>query len=405
MKSKLVAATLFSLTAAVVVTYPAYQSLGAPFQIDSKPVIDMLASNHIVNEKPRIEVVFVLDTTGSMSGLIDAAKEKIWSVASTMASAQSSPEIKMGLVAYRDRGDAYVTQTIDLTNDLDSMYATLMDFEAAGGGDGPESVNQALHEAVHNISWSQDDNTYRVVFLVGDAPAHMDYQDDVKYPVTIAAASLKGIVVNAIQCGTDTSARDTWQQIAQLGSGDYFQVDQSGSAIAIATPFDEELAKLSAELNDTRMTFGDAEEQRKAEVKAKAIDKLEKFASFESKARRAAFNATESGERNLLGNNELVHAVVTGEVDLTSIEKENLPVALQPLTPSARKKVIEDVALVRNELQLKIHELSQDRSSFIQEKVDEAGGARQSLDDKIYRAVKSQAATVGLVYESEAAEY
>jgi hypothetical protein len=100
-----------------------------------------------------------------------------------------------------------------------------------------------------------------------------------------------------------------------------------------------------------------------------------------------------------------VNAVVTGEVDLASIEEENLPVALQPLTPSARKKVVEDVALVRNELQLKIHELSQDRSNFIQEKVEEAGGARQSLDDKIYRAVKSQAATIGLVYESEAAEY
>ena len=78
MKSKLVAATLFSLTAAVVVTYPAYQSLGAPFQIDSKPVIDVLTSNHIVNEKPRIEVVFVLDTTGSMSGLIAAGSQSPW---------------------------------------------------------------------------------------------------------------------------------------------------------------------------------------------------------------------------------------------------------------------------------------------------------------------------------------
>ena len=137
--------------------------------------------------RPKIDVVFVLDTTGSMAGLIHAAKEKIWSIATTMASAQPAPEIRMGLVAYRDRGDAYVTQVVDLSTDIDSMYAKLMDLQAAGGGDGPESVNEALAQAVGAESWSQDDSTYKVIFLVGDAPPHMDYQDDVKYPQTVAA--------------------------------------------------------------------------------------------------------------------------------------------------------------------------------------------------------------------------
>ena len=69
----------------------------------------------MANEQSRIDVVFVLDTTGSMGGLIQAAREKIWSIATTMASAQSAPEIRMGLVAYRDRGDAYVTRVVDLS--------------------------------------------------------------------------------------------------------------------------------------------------------------------------------------------------------------------------------------------------------------------------------------------------
>lgn len=83
--------------------------------------------------------------------MLQAAKEKIWSIASTMAQADPAPEIKMGLVAYRDRGDDYVTRVVDLSDDLDSLYATLMDFQAAGGGDGPESVNQALYDAVHKV--------------------------------------------------------------------------------------------------------------------------------------------------------------------------------------------------------------------------------------------------------------
>ena len=404
MKSKLIAVTLFTMTAAAVVTYPAYQSIGANL-LNNDPVIDLPVIDPIVNEKPRIEVVFVLDTTGSMGGLIDAAKEKIWSVASTMASAQIAPDIKMGLVAYRDRGDAYVTQTVDLSDDLDSVYATLMDFQADGGGDGPESVNQALYDAVHNISWSQDADTYRVVFLVGDAPAHMDYQDDVKYPVTIRRALQKGIVINTIQCGQDPSARKNWQRVAQLGSGEYFQVDQAGSAIAIATPFDEKLAELSTQLDDTRMIFGNAEEKRKNALKAGAIDKLEKGSSVATLARRAVFNATLSGKKNFLGSNELIEAVTSGKVDLDSIDKDHLPAAMQSMAPAERQELVATTAETRIALQEEIQKLSQDRADFLKEKVEEEGGVRDSLDDKIYRVVKAQAGRIGLRYESEAAEY
>ena len=84
---------------------------------------------------PRIEVVFALDTTGSMSGLLQGAKDKIWSIASSMAQAEPAPEIRMGLVAYRDRGDEYVTRHVDLSEDLDSVYTELMDLHAGGGGD------------------------------------------------------------------------------------------------------------------------------------------------------------------------------------------------------------------------------------------------------------------------------
>ena len=193
MKTKLLGIALFALTLVTVVYYP--QIMAKNIQID--PPID----HHITtNDNPRIDVVFVLDTTGSMGGLIQTAKEKIWSIATTMASAQQAPEIRIGLVAYRDRSDAYVTKVVDLSSDLDSVYAALMDFEANGGGDTPESVNAALYDAVHNMSWSQEEQAYQVIFLVGDAPPHMDY-NEVRYPEIVASALEKGIVINTIQCG------------------------------------------------------------------------------------------------------------------------------------------------------------------------------------------------------------
>ncbi len=107
MKAKLLGIALFALTLAALVYYP--QLMARNNQVDP-PV-----NHHITtNSNPKVDVVFVLDTTGSMSGLIHTAKEKIWSIATTMASAQQTPEIRIGLVAYRDRGDSYVTKVVDL---------------------------------------------------------------------------------------------------------------------------------------------------------------------------------------------------------------------------------------------------------------------------------------------------
>src|SRR5262245_56397553 len=123
-------------------------------------------------ERPRADVVFVLDTTGSMSGLLEGAKKKVWSIANEMLKGRPVPDLRMGLVAYRDKGDAYVTQVTDLTRDLDKVYEVLLGFRADGGGDGPENVRQGLHDAITKISWSKEKSAFKVMFLVGDAPPH-----------------------------------------------------------------------------------------------------------------------------------------------------------------------------------------------------------------------------------------
>ena len=395
--SKFIALALLVATATGIASFPLIKQAQAIQAVQTTAITP--AQSH------RIEVVFVLDTTSSMSGLIQAAREKIWSIATTMASAQQNPDIRMGLVAFRDRGDAYITRGYDLSNDLDSMYASLMDLSAQGGGDGPESVNQALYEAVHDMSWSNDDNTYKVIFLVGDAPPHMDYHNDVKYPLTLQVARQKGIVVNAIQSGQHQQTRPAWQQIAALGQGDYFQVEDSGNTVAVATPYDRKLSSLAAKLEATRLYFGDKEAKKAQQAKTEANDRLRKELSSEALARRDTFNATASGKANLLGESELVDAISSGRVELDEIEQENLPASLQAMAPAEQMEVIGEQAKRRNELQQQINQLSESRSSYIKEKVDAAGGAEDSLDEKIYRSIKQQAADIGLTYDSDSASY
>ncbi len=395
MKTTLLAIGLFSITAAAVAFYPSSQDGGPkppPPQVDT-------------NQAPKVEVVFALDTTGSMSGLIQTAKDKIWSIASSMAAAEPAPEIRIGLVGYRDRGDQYVTQVVDLSSDLDSVYARLMDFQAAGGGDGPESVNQALHEAVTGISWSQDPKAYQVVFLVGDAPPHMDYQDDVKYPETAAAAKQRGIVINTVQCGQVTNTTSAWQRIARLGGGDYFQVEQSGGALAVASPYDKELAELSAQLDKTRLYYGSADQRAAKQRKVEAADKLHAGASLESRARRAAFNASESGKANQFGEFELVEDVAGGRVDLSDLDAEELPAPLVGMEPAKQQALIEETAQRRNELRDEIQDLTAKRDAYLRQKVAEMDDAEGSLDHQLYGAVREQAEKKGLSYPASAPAY
>ena len=349
----------------------------------------------------RVEVVFVIDTTGSMGGLIHAAKEKIWSIASTLAQAQQAPEISMGLVAYRDRGDAYVTQVVDLNRDLDSMYAKLMDFAADGGGDGPEAVNDALEAAIQRMSWSQDQSTYKVVFLVGDAPPHMDYQDDLKYPQIVAAAAAKGIIVNTIQCGGLSDTVAPWQHIASLGHGRYFTVEQAGSAVAVETPFDSRIATLAAELDSTRLYYGSAEERAAMQSKVEATARLNEEASVTARARRGAFNVTSAaGMDNFLGNRELVDDVASGRVDVAAVPPAQLPASVAALPVDAQRELLAATAEKREELKRQIADLAAQRDAYIETQVGADGGADTSLDQQIYDAVREQAAPLGLEYEN-----
>jgi len=361
--------------------------------------------DHSIMQQSKIEVVFALDTTGSMSHLIHAAKEKIWSIASTMASAHSAPDIKMGLIAYRDRGDAYVTRSVALSNDLDSVYAKLIDFKAGGGGDTPESVNQALYDAVNSMQWNPNPNTYKVIFLVGDAPAHMDYQDDVKYPKTIAMAKRKGIIINTIQAGDKYETKLQWDHIAHLGAGDFFQVEQTGNAVAFSTPYDKQLADLSSQLDNTRLYYGNKAEKREQEMKVQATSKLNKEASEESLARRATFNVSKSGKKNLLGKGDLIEEISNGDIALEDIPTEQLPVSIQAMDVEQQKALIAKTKQQRSEIEKEIKQLAAQREQYLKQKVAESGSKKDSLDDKIYQSIKSQAKDKGIIYSEDSARY
>ena len=75
------------------------------------------------------------------------------------------------------------------------------------------------------------------------------------------------------------------------------------------------------------------------------------------------------------------------------------------MAPAEALIVIEAQAEKRAQLKQEIEALSESRHRYIEERVDANGGAEDSLDEQIYRAVKNQAASVGLTYEDDRAKY
>jgi Mg-chelatase subunit ChlD len=345
--------------------------------------------------RPKIEVVFALDTTGSMGGLIEGAKQKIWAIADELASAQPRPELRVGLVAYRDRGDQYVTQHFPLTDDLDVVYQQLHALRAEGGGDGPESVNQALYEAVRQTAWSTNEQVYRTVFLVGDAPPHQDYPDDVSYVQTVQEAKQKGIVLNTVQCGSESETQRIWLAIAQTAQGSYAAIEQSGGMQQIAAPMDPEIEALNARLSGTVLPYGRREQQEKVRAKAQ----LAGAAPASASAARLSYLDKQGGEL-VTGGGDLVDDVKAGRVDLAAMKDQELPAQLRGLSSSAQAAELERMSGERVQLKRRLDELVKARASFVREVEarQSAEGKPDGFDQEVMRAVKEQAKRAGIGY-------
>ncbi|MBQ8102525.1 MAG: VWA domain-containing protein [Afipia sp.] len=335
--------------------------------------------------KPTVEVAFVLDTTGSMGGLLDGAKRKIWSIATSVVDTNPDADIRIGLVAYRDIGDEYVTRTFDLTTDIQDIYANLLDLKARGGGDWPESVNEALDVAVNKLQWTKGSDTKRIVFLVGDAPPHMDYAQDTKYPKTLAVAKQRDIVVNAVLAGDARDTARVWQDIAQLGDGRFIPIPQDGGeVVVIETPYDDEIIILQKEINGTVIPYGPQKVQKRVEEKTRQLSQVAAAAPASASDMASYLNKrSKFSSEAVTGDGDLVSAVASGRTKVEGVKEDELPDELRKLSPEQRKAEIDKKTAARKNLNEKLAALVQKRDAFVAEKRRSAAPAKASSFDQV----------------------
>ena len=342
---------------------------------------------------PALEMVFVLDTTGSMGGLIDGPKQRIWGIVNDVMQSSSHPSVKIGLVAYRDRGDEYVTQVLPLTDDLDKVYTTLMEYRAAGGGDGPEDVRRALADGLNKAGWSSHiQNVARIIFLVGDAPPH-DYADEQDTLVSAALAVKQGMIVNTIQCGIERETTEVWKAIAQRGQGQYFAIPQNGGVQTVSTPYDDQISLLGMKLGSSYLPYGggagaDGVQYRiEAKRMADATETIVARAPAEARVQRSVNKVI--NEKAYIG--DLLQDIENGSMKIDSIKEDDLPSDLRGLAAADRTKEIEKRLAERREIRQQILELSKQRTEYIAaEQKKRSGETKNSFDLAVSAALKEQ---------------
>ena len=344
-------------------------------------------------DKPRVDVVFCIDRSGSMGGVIETAKQKVWSIVNEIARAKPSPELRIGLIGY---GSAeQVVHKLDLTSDLDEVYKHLTTYKVDAGGD--EFVGHAIHVATGDMKWADGKQVLKIIYVVGNetarhGPSHLDYAK------TAPAAIGKGIKVNAIYCGTsDAGTIPTWQEVAKLADGQFLQIAGDGGAVVVTTPFDADLAALNGKLNATYVAYGRAGAAGAANQAAQDAN-----ASRLSPAVLADRAAAKSAAQYSNVRWDLVDASKEKDFDLKKLKDEELPEAVRKLDVAGRQAYIETKSKEREDVQKSIKELAARRDAFVKEETAKLAkaGKGDSFDAAVRDSLRKQAESKGFKFES-----
>lgn len=170
--------------------------------------------------KVPLDIVFILDTTGSMGEEIKRLIATIDIINLNLDALPSKPAIRFGMVLYKDKQDSYHTRVVPLTEDVAAFSRELNKITAEGGGDTPEDLQEALSDAMKRLDWNPAG--LRLGFIITDAPPHLDYKQEYTYIDAALEAKQRGIKLYSVGTGgLNLNGEYVLRQISQLTYAKY----------------------------------------------------------------------------------------------------------------------------------------------------------------------------------------
>lgn len=167
-----------------------------------------------------LDLLFVLDTTGSMGEEIERLRATIEIIYANAAAFSPRPDVRLGMVLYKDLEDEYRTQVVPFTDDLEAFRRALQGVYASGGGDRPEDLEAALRDAVDGMAWRPEG--LRLAFVITDADAQFGYEDGYGYIEAARRARKAGVKFYTVGTGgLPLEGEYVLRQISQLTEAKY----------------------------------------------------------------------------------------------------------------------------------------------------------------------------------------
>lgn len=305
-------------------------------------------------KKAKIQIAILLDTSGSMQGLIEQAKSRLWNIVNTLTTLKyqgKMPDIEIALYEYgnykRYDGD-YIRRITPLTTDLDLISKELF---ALSSSESEEYCGTVIHRALKELSWSGN---------------------------------------------KETGIQDFWRDAAERGQGKFFNIDADRTVKAIKTPFDPQLILCNEKLNDTYIGYGVEGEERK--MNQVMQDKNAGVISIANYAERAV-----SKSRPVYQNTswDLVDLIKKDTTVLSRMKKEELPRILQDKTLAEIKAFVNRKEKERAAIQKEINELAIKRQEYINQHTDKDSDPESDLGNAITQSILEFAKGKGYKVERE----
>lgn len=338
-------------------------------------------------KKNTIQLALLLDTSGSMDGLIEQAKSQLWKIVNELATSKKdgeSVELYVALYEYGKQSipadEGYLRNIVPFTQDLDLISDELFKLKTDGG---EEYCGKVILNAVNNLQWKKSIDELKIIFIAGNEPFT---QGEIDYKTACQKAVKNGIVVNTIFCGNyDEGIQTMWKDGADISDGKYMNIDHNAAIVHIDAPQDDEIIKLGQELNNTYIAFGNYGRDKK-ELQAEQ-DANSMSLSNEVMVQRSV---TKSGGQYKNSTWDLVDAKKDGTIKIEELKDEELPDEMKKMNLQERKDYLDQKEKERSLIQDKINRLNEERSKYVAQKLLENKNDN-TLDAVMIKTIREQA--------------
>lgn len=356
------------------------------------------STDSLATEASTIRIALLLDTSGSMSGLIEQAKSQLWKIVNQLALAKKGEQYASLLISLYEYGnddlelsEGYVRQIIGLTNDLDEISKELFALNTNGG---EEYCGEVIRKSLTQLDWELETEGLQVIFIAGNEPFDQGRTD---YHKSCADALASDIIVNTIYCGnTQEGIEGYWKNGADLTDGFFGTIEMNDATIYIETPFDDQIQALNERLNKTYLAYGSQKDYKQSNQLSQDLNSS--FYGKQNEVERT-ISKTKSVYTNYTW--DLVDAKKKGVLDWATIETDELPDEMKHMTVAEKDAYLLKKTEERAKIQQTISDLNVQRLAYIEREEVERGIENNGLHRVLLEAIKRQAIAKNFIFEEE----